>query len=173
MVTQQATELRYAVRPRVLCRYFGEMCLIVAALSLMPLLVSLLFGDTSSGLRYGFVIGVLAAFGFTLARLPLFTIIVRSRTISRYLEDLVDGGENIELSTIIKDEARLFTVIAGKKEAVTARDLKLPTGAKVICYYREGQFSHVDEDTIFHQDDEIVILTHSRNIPALQERWQQ
>ena len=69
MVTQQATELRYAVRPRVLCRYFGQMCLIVAALSLMPLLVSLLFGDTSSGLRYGLVIGVLTAFGFTLARL--------------------------------------------------------------------------------------------------------
>jgi trk system potassium uptake protein len=37
-----------------------------------------------------------------------------SRTISRYLEDVVGGDENVELSTVIKDEARFFTLIAKK-----------------------------------------------------------
>jgi trk system potassium uptake protein TrkA len=48
----------------------------------------------------------------------------------------------------------------------------LPADAKVICYYRDGKFSHADEETTFHIGDEIVILTHSKNMPALQERWQ-
>ena len=104
--------------------------------------------------------------------LGLKDTIIPSRTISRYLEDMVGSGENVELSTVIKDEARFFTLIAKEEDAVAAIDLKLPADARVICYYRDGTFSHADEETTFHIDDEIVILTHSKNIPALQERWQ-
>ena len=104
--------------------------------------------------------------------LGLKDTIIPSRTISRYLEDMVGGGENVELSTVIKDEARFFTLIAKKEDAVGATNLKLPADARVICYYRDGTFSHADEETTFHIGDEIVILTHSKNMPALQERWQ-
>ena len=48
----------------------------------------------------------------------------------------------------------------------------MPADAKVICYYRDGKFSHADEETTFRMGDEVVILTHSKNMPALQERWQ-
>ncbi|AGF77542.1 K+ transport system, NAD-binding component [Desulfocapsa sulfexigens DSM 10523] len=95
-----------------------------------------------------------------------------SRTISRFLVDMAGGGEIIELSTVIKDEARFFTLIATEKDAVAAKDLKLPAEAKVICYYRDGKFSHADEKTEFCFGDEIVILTHSKNMPVLEERWQ-
>jgi len=61
-VAKQATELRYAVRFRVVFKYFGQLCLVLAALSLI-------FGDTPISLRYGIVIGGLAASGFGLARL--------------------------------------------------------------------------------------------------------
>jgi trk system potassium uptake protein TrkA len=104
--------------------------------------------------------------------LGLEDTIIRSRTISRYLEDMVGGSENVELSTVIKSEARLFSLIAKEEDAGAARDLKLPAAAKVICYYRDGEFSHADEETTFRTGDEIVILTHSKNMPALQERWQ-
>jgi len=104
--------------------------------------------------------------------LGLEDTIIRSRTISRYLEDMVGGSENAELSTVIKGEARFFTLIATEEDAVAAKDLKLPADAKVICYYRDGEFSHADEDTTFRMGDEVVILTHSKNMPALQERWQ-
>jgi len=85
---------------------------------------------------------------------------------------MVGGGENVELSTVIKDEARFFTMIAKEEDAVAAKDLKLPADAKVICYYRDGKFSHADEETTFRPGDEVVILTHSKNMPALQDRWQ-
>jgi trk system potassium uptake protein TrkA len=104
--------------------------------------------------------------------LGLKDTIIPSRTIIRNLEDMISGGENVELSTVIKDEARLFGFVAREKDAVAAKDLKLPADAKVICYYRDGRFSHADEDTIFHIGDEVVILTHSKNMPALEERWQ-
>jgi trk system potassium uptake protein TrkH len=68
-VAKQATELRYAVRFRVVFKYFGQLCLVLAALTLAPLMMSVFFGDTSIGLRYGFVIAGLTALGTGLARL--------------------------------------------------------------------------------------------------------
>jgi len=68
-VAKQATELRYAVRFRVVFKYFGQLCLLLAGLTLVPLVVSVIFGDTPISLRHGIVIGGLAAFGTGLARL--------------------------------------------------------------------------------------------------------
>lgn len=69
MAAKQARELRYAVRFRVIFKYFGQLCLVLAALSLVPFVMSLIFGDTRISLRYGIVIGGIAAFGAGLARL--------------------------------------------------------------------------------------------------------
>ncbi len=68
-MSKQATELRYAVRFRVVLKYFGQLCLVLAALTLVPLVMSVIFGDTRISLRYGMVIGGLVALGGGLARL--------------------------------------------------------------------------------------------------------
>ncbi|MEZ6854404.1 TrkH family potassium uptake protein [Halodesulfovibrio aestuarii] len=68
-MTEQAAELKYAVRFRVVFKYFGQLCLVLAMLSLVPLSVSLFFGDTAISLRYGIVIGGLAVLGWSLVRL--------------------------------------------------------------------------------------------------------
>ena len=65
----QAAELRYAVRFRVLFKYFGQLCLVVAVLSLVPLVVSLLFGEFYLSLRYAAAILILAGLGIGLGRL--------------------------------------------------------------------------------------------------------
>ena len=66
---KQATALRYAVRWRVVLKYCGQLCLVLAVLSLVPLVMSVVFAETHISLRYGIVIGGLAASGFGLARL--------------------------------------------------------------------------------------------------------
>jgi trk system potassium uptake protein TrkA len=104
--------------------------------------------------------------------LGLKDTIIPLLTISRYLADMVDVGESVELSRVVKGEARLFSFIAKQEEAVAVKDLHLPVDARVICYYRDGEFSHADNDTKFRVNDEIVILTHSKNMLVLQERWQ-
>jgi len=53
----------------VVLKYFGQLCLVLAALTLVSLVVSLIFGDMSISLRYGIVIGGLATLGAVLARL--------------------------------------------------------------------------------------------------------
>ncbi|HSF14909.1 MAG TPA: potassium transporter TrkG [Vicinamibacteria bacterium] len=67
-MAKQATELRYAVRFRVVFKYFGQLCLVLAVLTLVPLVMSVIFGDTPISLRYGIVIGALAALGAVSAR---------------------------------------------------------------------------------------------------------
>jgi len=104
--------------------------------------------------------------------LGLKDTIIPSRTISRYLEDMVGGTENVELSTVLKDEARFFTFTTEKENAVPVKELKLPAEARAVCYYREGRFARADEEMKLQKGDEVVVLTHSKNMAALQDRWQ-
>ena len=69
-VTQQASELRYAVRFRVVLKYLGQLLVIVAALTLVPFFFSLLVGEYDISLRYALVVGGLGGVGFLLSRIP-------------------------------------------------------------------------------------------------------
>jgi trk system potassium uptake protein TrkA len=103
--------------------------------------------------------------------LGLEDTIVPVRTMSRHLENMVRGLDNIELSTLLKEDARFFTFKAGEHDAVAVSELELPNDAQVVFYYRENKFYFADNDTKFHKGDEIVILTHSKNLPDLNKRW--
>lgn len=105
------------------------------------------------------------------SELGLNDTITPSRTMSRHLQNLVRGLENIQISTLLKNDARFFSFIAGKQEAVPVEDLPLPDRSRVVYYYRDDGFYFVDKDTQFKKGDEIVILTHSENLPDLNERW--
>lgn len=39
------------------------------------------------------------------------------------------------------------------------------------CCYRDGRFILPEEDFELYVDDEVVVITHSRNLPALETRW--
>lgn len=104
--------------------------------------------------------------------LGLKDIIIPVRTMSQHLDNMVRGLENIELSTLLKDDARFFTFTAGKDEAVPAEELALPDETRIVYYYRDERFYLADEKTRFEKGDEIVILTHSEHLPELTERWQ-
>jgi trk system potassium uptake protein TrkA len=103
--------------------------------------------------------------------LGLEDTIVPVRTMSRHLANMVQGLDNVELSTLLREDARFFTFTAGKQEATSASELDLPKDARVVFYYRDNKFHFADEDTKFREGDEIIILTHSKNLPDLNERW--
>jgi trk system potassium uptake protein len=69
-VPKQAAGLSYAVRFPVLGKYFGQLCLVVAALTVVPLAVSLIHGETPIAFRYAIVIVALAGTGGVLGRMP-------------------------------------------------------------------------------------------------------
>jgi len=68
-VPKQAAGLTYAVRFSVLAKYFGQLCLVVAALTVLPLVVSLINGEAHITLRYAIVTFALAGAGSLLGRM--------------------------------------------------------------------------------------------------------
>jgi len=68
-VAKQATELRYAVRFRVVFKYFGQLCLVLAALTMVPLAMSVIFGERDITLRYAVVVCGLLGLGLGTSRL--------------------------------------------------------------------------------------------------------
>ena len=62
--------LTYAVRPRVVLKYIGQLGLMLSLLAAVPLIVALLEGDSIQALRYAIVCGFLLIAGIFLARLP-------------------------------------------------------------------------------------------------------
>jgi trk/ktr system potassium uptake protein len=69
-VATQASELRYAVRLRVVLKYAGQLCLVLAALTLAPLAVAFGSGDGVAAWRYALITGALAATAAVFARRP-------------------------------------------------------------------------------------------------------
>jgi trk system potassium uptake protein TrkH len=61
--------LRYSIRPRPVLKYFGQLCIVLALLTLVPLVVSIIFGDYRVTLRYTIVVVGVFTMGFSLRRL--------------------------------------------------------------------------------------------------------
>lgn len=68
-MSRQAAGLSYAVRFSVLKKYFGQLCLVIAALTLLPAAVSLIYGHTHITFRYAIVIVAMAGAGGSLGRM--------------------------------------------------------------------------------------------------------
>ncbi len=103
--------------------------------------------------------------------LGLEETIVPARTTSRHLQNMVRGLDTVELSTVLKDEARFFSFVVEKEDAVTIAKLELPEESRVICYYRDDRFNFANEETTLKTGDEVIILTHSKHLQTLKDRW--
>ena len=104
--------------------------------------------------------------------LGLEETIVPARTTSRHLQNMVRGLDTVELSTVLKDEARFFTFVIKPDSSATVTELELPKESRVICYYRDNRFNFAGEETTLKADDEVIILTHSRHLQELKDRWE-
>jgi trk system potassium uptake protein TrkA len=104
--------------------------------------------------------------------LDLEETIIPGRTISRYLEDMVRGLHTVELGTILKNDARFFSFTVEPQDANTVAEMDFPDETRVVCYYRGDHFYFADPDTKLRAGDEVVLLTHSKHLPALQTRWE-
>ncbi len=103
--------------------------------------------------------------------LGLEDTIVPARTIGRYLAEMFAGHDRMELSAMIKDEARVFSFVVREGDARTIEALDLPKDSRVICCYRDGKFRLPKPEDNLRVDDEVVVITHSRNVLDLEERW--
>ena len=103
--------------------------------------------------------------------LGLNDTIVPARTIARYLADMSAGHDMLEVSAMIKGEARVFFFVVTDKDAVAVADLDLPAETRIICCYRDDKFTLPHPEDKLRAGDEVALITHSRNLPALEARW--
>lgn len=103
--------------------------------------------------------------------LGLNDLIVPDYTISRYLAGIVAGQNPLELSGLLKGDARIFSFVVREEDEGTITDLKLPDDCRVAFLYRNEKFILADADTALKKGDEVVVIAHSKVLPELEERW--
>lgn len=103
--------------------------------------------------------------------LELEDLVIPSRTTGLHLADLARDRDFTDFSSYLKDEARLFSFVAGEEDCGKVPDLDLPENCRLICCYRDGRFLLIGDGEKIQKDDEIVLLTHSDSLEALQDRW--
>lgn len=96
--------------------------------------------------------------------------IIPARTIGRHLSDMVEGQDPLQLSTIIRDEARIHSFVL-KEESGRLAGLDLPKSCRVICVYRNNKLLIPDEESRLEKGDEIVVILHRDQLEALKERY--
>ena len=103
--------------------------------------------------------------------LGLEDTIIPARTVGRHLSEMFEGTNPLEISAMIKAEARVFSFVAREEDARPLAALELPDKTRGICIYRDEKFLLPEEDDRLKPGDEVVLITHSRHLPALAERW--
>lgn len=104
--------------------------------------------------------------------LGLEDTIIPSRTIGRYLADSITGMDLLELSALIKEDARLFSFIAREADVMEISALKLPGDTRVVCLYREGSLLLPGRGDTLQAEDEVVVITRSKHLDELRARWE-
>jgi trk system potassium uptake protein TrkA len=107
------------------------------------------------------------AFEHICIELGLEGTIIPARTIGVHLADMVEGRDPLELSTMIREEARAFSFVAGAAEAIAIDELDLPAQTRVVCVYRGGQLLVPDGSTPLREGDEVVLITHRDSLDRL------
>jgi len=104
--------------------------------------------------------------------LGLQDTVLPARTVGRFLADMAEGHEVLELSAAIRGEARILMFVADHELAgQKVEDLGLPDAARVMLLYRDGGYVPADAGTTFREGDEVVVVTPRRHLAALRERF--
>lgn len=101
--------------------------------------------------------------------LGLDDTIIPARTIGRHLADMCEGRDPLELSTMIREQARIVSFVVHESQQGSVADLHLPAHSRVVCIYRDEKFILPDEDLGLKVDDEVVMITDRDNVEGLTE----
>jgi trk system potassium uptake protein TrkA len=103
--------------------------------------------------------------------LGLTDTIIPAQTIGRHLADVAEGHDVVELSAAVKGDARVLVFVARDEDVGPIADLALPREARVSHLYRDGALVLAEPDTVLRKGDEVVVVTHRKNVEKLRSRW--
>jgi trk system potassium uptake protein TrkA len=100
--------------------------------------------------------------------LGLADTIVPNLTIARHLSDMCEGQNPLEISALVKGDARVFSFVAAPADEGPVADLQLPRGSSLMFFYHDEQLVLPTPDTVLQRGDEVVVIARSAALPALQ-----
>jgi len=103
--------------------------------------------------------------------LGLEETIIPAGTMGRYLADKFAGRDLLELSGMIKDEARVFSFVARPEDEGPLEKIAIQGQLLPICLYRNNTFILPDKDTEVKTEDEVVVITYQEFLSQLKDRW--
>lgn len=103
--------------------------------------------------------------------LGLTHTVIPSRSIGRYLADLFEGRDPLEITAMVRGDARIFSFVARKEDETTIAELGLPKMSRVVCVYRKDEFLLPDGNTRLRESDEVIVIAHRDGVPELEKRW--
>lgn len=96
--------------------------------------------------------------------------IIPARTSGRLLADIFEGRDPLELTTMIREEARVVSFVARETDEGAIDTLELPEQSRVVCVYRNRGLIIPSGDTRLKTKDEVVVVTHRDNLDAFRKR---
>ncbi len=99
--------------------------------------------------------------------LGLEDTIIPARTIGLHLADMCEGRDPLEISTMIRDDARVLSFVVHKAQQGPIDALELSENSRVVCIYRNSELILPENGTTLKADDEVVLITHRDNVEAL------
>jgi trk/ktr system potassium uptake protein len=103
--------------------------------------------------------------------LGLTHTVIPSRSVGRYLADLFEGRDPLEITAMVRGDARIFSFVARAEDETTIAELGLPRSSRVVCVYRKEEFLLPGGDSRLHEGDEVIVIAQRDSIPDLEERW--
>lgn len=103
--------------------------------------------------------------------LGLKDVIDPNDTIARYLADMCAGQNPLELSALIKGDARIFSFVVRDEDEGLLSELHMPDDSQVIFFYRNDKFMVPASNTVLQKGDEVVVIAHRKALPELESRW--
>lgn len=97
--------------------------------------------------------------------------VMPNRAVARHLRDLLGGEESLELSSVIRGDAAVFSFVVGDDEAGPLADLSLPEQAHIVCLYRDEELLLPETKPRLKHGDEVILITHQDRLKSLQRRW--
>ncbi len=103
--------------------------------------------------------------------LGLEDIIIPDFTIARHLGDMCEGQNSLELSALVKGDARVFAFVAGKGDEGPLPDLNPPAGSRLMFLYRDDKLVLPEAKTAVREGDEVLLISRAEVLHELQARW--
>lgn len=102
--------------------------------------------------------------------LKLENTISAAQVTARRLVDTVEGRGVVELSTVLRGDVRFFVISVAAGETGPLSKLDLPADTRVLYGYRDGRLLWPKEDLRLEEGDDLVLLTTSSRLQALEDR---